>query len=126
MSDLEATVAETANGFQVEGVERISYGFTFLDGVFNPANPQLAEMYRKWGRCLAIADVNVYAMYGNQMQAYFRYHGIALEIHRTKIGEKAKTMETLLAICEAMTDFGIIRKEPVLVVGGGLITDVAG
>ncbi|KAF8537157.1 hypothetical protein BDD12DRAFT_918131 [Trichophaea hybrida] len=126
MSDLTATVAETANGFQVEGVERISYGFTFLDGVFNPANSQLADLYKKWRRCLAIADVNVCAMYGEQMQAYFRHHGITLEIHRTKIGEKAKTMETLLTICEAMTDFGIIRKEPVLVVGGGLITDVAG
>ena len=126
MSDLNATVAETANGFQVEGVERISYSFTFLDGVFDPVNPQLAEMYQKWGRCLAIADINVCALYGGQMQAYFRHHGITLEIHRTKIGEKAKTMETLLAICEAMNHFGIIRKEPVLVVGGGLITDVAG
>jgi 3-dehydroquinate synthase len=126
MSDLEASVEETASGFQVEGVERISYGFTFLDGVFNPANSQLADMYKKWERCLAIADMNVYTLYGPQMEAYFRHHNIALRIHKTKIGEKAKTMETLLAICEAMNNFGIIRKEPVLAVGGGLITDVAG
>lgn len=117
---------ETSVGFQVEGVERISYGFTFLDGVFDPANAQLADIYKRWGRCLAIADFNVCALYGEQMSGYFKHHGIKLEIHRTKIGEKAKTMETLLAICQTMTDFGIIRKEPVLVVGGGLITDVAG
>jgi 3-dehydroquinate synthase len=126
MSDLQATVAETASGFEVQGVERINYSFSFLDGVFNPANVQLAEAYKKWGRCLAIADINVCALYGDQMHQYFEHHGIKLEIHKTKIGEKAKTMETLLAICEAMTNFGIIRKEPVLVVGGGLITDVAG
>lgn len=126
MSDLQATVNETADGFQVEGVERISYSFSFLDGVFNPANAQLANMYKKWGRCLAIADINVCNLYGQQMRDYFKHHGINLEIHKTRIGEKAKTMETLLSICEAMTDFGIIRKEPVLVVGGGLITDVAG
>ena len=126
MSDLQATVTETATGFHVEGVERISYSFSFLDGVFDPANGQLAEMYKKWGRCLAIADINVCAMYGDQMAAYFHHHRIPLEIYRTRIGEKAKTMDTLLAICEAMDGFGIIRKEPVLVVGGGLITDVAG
>lgn len=126
MSDLKASVTETPEGFHVEGVERISYGFSFLDGVFETANPQLANMYKKWGRCLAIADINVCGLYGQQMQDYFRHHGIKLEIHKTRIGEKAKTMDTLLAICEAMTNFGIIRKEPVLVVGGGLITDVAG
>lgn len=126
MSDLKATVAETPEGFQVEGVERISYGFTFLDGVFNTENEQLAQMYRKWGRCLAICDANIYALYGKEMEGYFQSHDIKLQIHKTKIGEKAKTMATLLSICTAMDDFGIIRKEPVLVVGGGLVTDVAG
>jgi 3-dehydroquinate synthase len=126
MSDLQATVAETANGFQVEGVERISYGFSFLDGVFSVSNPQLAEMYKKWGRCLAIADINVCNLYSTQMRQYFEHYNIKLELHKTRIGEKAKTMDTLLEICEAMNEFGIIRKEPVLVVGGGLITDVAG
>lgn len=126
MSDPKATVTETANGFQVEGLERIAYGFTFVDGVFDPVSPQLAETYKMWGRCLVIVDANVWTLYGGQMRAYFHHHGIALEVHRTKIGENAKTMETLLAICEAMSGSGISRKEPVLVVGGGLITDVAG
>lgn len=126
MSDLKATVTETPNGFQVEGYEKISYGFTFLDGVFNVQNSQLADMYRKWGRCLAVIDVNVCGLYGNQIKEYFSSHGVRLVIHETKIGEQAKTMATLLSICDAMNDFGIIRKEPVLVVGGGLVTDVAG
>lgn len=38
MSDLTATVQETKNGFHVDGYEKISYDFTFLDGVFNPEN----------------------------------------------------------------------------------------
>jgi 3-dehydroquinate synthase len=126
MSDLTATVSETEHGFLVEGYERISYGFTFLDGVFEAKNSQLADMYKSWGRCLAVTDINVCGIYGAQMENYFKAHGINLVIHKTKIGEQAKTMETLLSICEAMNDFGIIRKEPVLVIGGGLITDVAG
>jgi len=42
------------------------------------------------------------------------------------IGEKAKSIETFLSIVDSMNEFGIIRKEPVLVVGGGLVTDVVG
>ncbi|KAF1943460.1 Dehydroquinate synthase-like protein [Clathrospora elynae] len=126
MSDLRASVVETKNGFHVEGYEKIEYEFTFLDGVFNTANPQLAKCYERWGRCLAVMDLNIYNVYGDEMQKYFDHHGMSLTIHKTMIGEKAKSMETLLSIVDSMTDFGIIRKEPVLVVGGGLVTDVAG
>ncbi|EAW13537.1 sedoheptulose 7-phosphate cyclase [Aspergillus clavatus NRRL 1] len=126
MSDLKATVSETIDGFHVEGYEKIEYDFTFLDGVFEPQNPQLANLYERWGRCLAVMDRNIYVLYGDRMQKYFDHHGLELKIHQTMIGEKAKSLETFTSIVDSMTDFGIIRKEPVLVVGGGLVTDVAG
>lgn len=126
MSDLKASVVETNNGFHVEGYEKIEYDFTFLDGVFNPQNKQLADCYKRWGRALAIMDLNIYNLYGKQMEQYFSHYQLELKIHKTKIGEKAKSIETFLSIVDSMTDFGIIRKEPVLVVGGGLVTDVAG
>ena len=37
-----------------------------------------------------------------------------------------KTMDTMLEIVDAMDSFGTVRTEPLLVVGGGLCTDVAG
>ncbi|RDW75200.1 dehydroquinate synthase-like protein [Coleophoma cylindrospora] len=119
MSDLKATVTETTtssghNGFHVEGYEKIEYDFTLIDGVFNIENPNLADCYKRWKRCLAVTDLNIYNVYGKQMEKYFEHYGLELKIHKTKIGEKAKTMPTLLSI------------EPVLVVGGGLVTDVAG
>jgi len=116
MSDLEATVAETSNGFHVEGYEKIEYDFTFLDGVFEIQNSQLQRLYAPWGRCLAIMDKNIYDIYGKEMQRYFDHHGIELKIHQTMIGEKAKSLDTFTNIVDSMTDFGIIRKEPVLVV----------
>jgi 3-dehydroquinate synthase len=116
MSDLKASVQETKTGFHVEGYEKIEYDFTFLDNVFNVENPQLAECYRRWGRCLAIMDLNIFNIYGKDIQKYFDHHGMDLKIHKTMIGEKAKSIETFLSIVDSMTDFGIIRKEPVLVV----------
>ncbi|KAK3065022.1 hypothetical protein LTR53_018306 [Teratosphaeriaceae sp. CCFEE 6253] len=71
-------------------------------------------------------DLNIFNIYGQQMQEYFDHYNIELKIHKTMIGEKAKSIETYLSIVDSMTEFGIYRKEPVLVVGGGLVTDVAG
>jgi 3-dehydroquinate synthase len=116
MSDLKASVVETKNGFHVEGYEKIEYDFSFLDGVFDPKNNNLAQCYERWGRCLAVMDLNIFNIYGKDMQAYFDHYNLPLTIHKTMIGEKAKSMDTLLSIVDSMTEFGIIRKEPVLVV----------
>ncbi|XDG10134.1 hypothetical protein ABKA04_009749 [Annulohypoxylon sp. FPYF3050] len=126
MSDLKATVQETKGGFHVEGYEKIEYDFTFVDGIFDISNTNLANCYKKWGRVLAVTDKNVHGIYGAKMAKYFDHYNIKLKVHQTSIGEKAKTVETFLEIADSMTEFGIIRKEPVLVVGGGLVTDVAG
>ncbi|KAH7009583.1 3-dehydroquinate synthase [Ilyonectria destructans] len=126
MSDMKATVEPTKQGFSVCGYEKIEYDFEFLDGVFDIKNSQLAEHYQTWQRCLAVMDLNIFQLYGSRMQTYFDHHDIKLKIHKTMIGEKAKSMDTMLEIVDSMTEFGIYRKEPVLVVGGGLVTDVAG
>ncbi|KAI9729083.1 MAG: hypothetical protein M1828_000168 [Chrysothrix sp. TS-e1954] len=126
MSDLQASVTETKAGFHVEGYEKIEYDFTFLDGVFSKEHSNLADCYKRWGRCLAVMDRNIFDVYGEQIQTYFNHHELDLKIHKTMIGEKAKSIDTLLSIVDSMNEFGVFRKEPVLVVGGGLVTDVAG
>lgn len=110
MSDMKASVTETTSGFQVAGYEKIEYDFTFLDGVFDVANNQLAQCYSRWGRALAVMDLNIFNIYGAQMQQYFDHHGLELKFHKTMIGEKAKSMDTLLSIVDSMTEFGIFRK----------------
>ncbi|KAF6842158.1 3-dehydroquinate synthase [Colletotrichum plurivorum] len=125
-SDMKATVEPTKKGFSVCGYEKIEYDFEFLDGVFHKENRQLADCYSRWKRCLAVMDLNIFNLYGKEMQEYFDHYDIELKIHKTMIGEKAKSVDTLLSIVDSMTEFGVFRKEPVLVVGGGLVTDVAG
>lgn len=122
MSDLKATVQETQApsghaGFHVEGYEKIEYDFTFIDGIFDVKNTNLADCYKKWKRCLAVTDLNIHNLYGPKMEAYFEHHGIELKVHTTKIGEKAKTMPTLLSIVDSMNAFGIYRKVCTLAYG---------
>ena len=126
MSDMSATVTSIENGFHVEGYEKITYDFRFVDHIFDPKKTDLADCYRSWGRCLAIIDNNVHALYGKAMEAYFAEHKIKCVTKVIQSGELRKTMKTKLEIIDMFAEYGLVRKEPVLVIGGGVLTDVAG
>ena len=126
MSDRLSSVSATDNSFHVEAFEKIEYSLIYVNGAFAIENPEIADCYRPFGRCLMVADSTVYRLYGEQMQAYFRHYEINLTVLPVTIKEPDKTLRTLEQIVEAFSDFGLVRKEPVLVVGGGLTTDVAG
>lgn len=126
MSSLQAEVTMSPTGFHVEGYERIEYDLLYVDGVFALNRPDLADSYRAHGRALMVVDETVYQLYGNDIHAYFDHYGIALKVLPVQIRETAKSLETFERIIGEFNAFGLVRTEPVLVVGGGLTTDVAG
>ncbi len=126
MSQIEAKFVATDTTFRVEGYEKIEYDLLFVEGVFNIKNSELADNYQKFGRCLMVIDANVYRLYQDQIEAYFKHYDIDLKVFALIITELDKTLRTLEKIVDAFADFGLVRKEPVLVIGGGLITDVTG
>lgn len=106
MSDMSAKVVETNNGFHVEGYEKIEYDFSFTENIFDKNNDGLAKQFTRLNRCLAVMDTNIFNVYGQQLKNYFDHHNIELKVHKTMIGEKAKSIETLLSIVDSMTEFG--------------------
>jgi 3-dehydroquinate synthetase len=126
MTAVEATYRETDASFHVEGRERIEFDLLFVDGAFALENEEIASTYRAFGRCLAIVDAEVHALYGEEMEAYFEHHRVDLQVFPVSIRETEKSLASLELIVDAFDRFGLLRKEPVLVVGGGLTTDVAG
>jgi 3-dehydroquinate synthetase len=122
----QPTFTATDTAFHVEAYEKIEYSLRYADGAFAVGNTEIADSYRPFGRCLMVVDETVYDLYGEQMSAYFDHYGIALTVLGVAIGETDKTMWTVEQIVDAFGRFGLLRKEPVLVVGGGLTTDVAG
>jgi demethyl-4-deoxygadusol synthase len=122
----EPTLTATDTAFHVEAYEKIDYSLQYVDGAFATGTTQLADLYRPYGRCLMVVDENVYSRYGEQIRAYFGHHHIELTVFPVAIRETAKTLRTAERIVDAFGDFGLVRTEPVLVVGGGLTTDVAG
>ena len=126
MSSVHAKFNATESSFHVEGYEKIEFNLDIVNGLFNLQNSTLADNYKEIGRCLAVVDHQVNRLYGSQMQRYFEYYEIDLTVFAIAIDEPAKTIETFLKINDAFSDFNLRRKEPVLVIGGGLTLDVAG
>ncbi|MDT5010130.1 MAG: demethyl-4-deoxygadusol synthase [Mycobacterium sp.] len=126
MSNLQAQVTASRDAFHVEGYEKIEYDLLYVDGVFALDNAELARSYRPYQRALMVVDETVYRLYGDAILAYFDHHHIALTVVPVQIRETAKSLETFEGIVREFDAFGLVRTEPVLVVGGGLTTDVAG
>ncbi len=126
MSIIEAKFAATETEFHVEGYEKIDFSLAFVNGLFDVKNIELADSYQGFGRCLAVVDHNVNRIYGLQIEQYFKYYNIDLTIYPVIIEENAKTINTFLSVIDAFSAFNLLRKEPVLVVGGGLVLDVVG
>lgn len=126
MNKVQASFKATETVFHVEGYEKIDFSLIYVNGAFDIKNREIADSYEKFGRCLTVIDANVYELYGQQINSYFQHYDIQLTVFPIIITEPAKTLETFEKIVDAFSNFGLVRKEPVLVVGGGLVTDVAG
>jgi demethyl-4-deoxygadusol synthase len=126
MGSVQATFTATEKAFHVEGYEKIDFSLLYVNGAFTIGNSEIAESYRQFGRCLMVVDKTVYGLYSNQIQTYFEHYEINLKVFQIRIEETDKTLRTFEQIVDTFADFGLVRKEPVLVVGGGLTTDVAG
>ncbi len=126
MGNVQAAITATDKAFHIEGYEKIAFSLLYVNGAFAVGNDEIAERYRPYGRCLMVVDETVLDAYGEQIHAYFDHYGIDVTVFAVAIAETDKTLATLERIVEAFSEFGLVRKEPVLVVGGGLTTDVAG
>jgi demethyl-4-deoxygadusol synthase len=126
MGNVQATYRATETAFHIEGYEKIDFSLLYVEGAFALENNEIAESYSQFGRCLMVVDESVYGLYSKQIQDYFNHYEIDLTVFPVSIKETEKTLGSFERIIDAFADFGLVRKEPVLVVGGGLTTDVAG
>ncbi len=127
MTETQARFEATDTAFHVEGYEKIAFDLLYVEGAFALANPEIADSFRRFGRCLTIIDETVHDLYADQIDAYFAHHGDRADRGAgADRGDRQEPEPRWRRIVDAFNDFGLVRKEPVLVVGGGLTTDVAG
>ena len=125
-------------GATVEWESQGEYPIRFVDGLFDAANPQLAETLREVTgsdepRMMLVADSNVVQRnqgLGSQIGRYMQQHRIHLVANPVVIGGgeklKADTFHTVIKVAAAAIDAKIGANDAMLALGGGTVLDVAG
>ncbi|MGP2436191.1 sedoheptulose 7-phosphate cyclase [Streptomyces sp. JW3] len=117
--------------WQVTTSEVVSYQVVLSTGLLDPANPTLATagvpQGTRPGRRLVVVDAAVHALHGARIGDYLTRQAVAHEVFVVDAHESVKSMETVFEIVAAMDAFGISRRrEPVIAIGGGVLTDLVG
>ena len=114
--------------WKVAATRRIEYDLVSVDDVFDPGNDALLSVGRiDGGRRFVVVDDVVYRHHGGRLETYFARHGVHARIVPFPGGEAGKTMAAWESLLQALDDFPIHRRdEPVIAIGGGVLTDVVG
>jgi len=112
-------------------VEAVMSASTFtsikvLENCLDPQETVLRDMYVSLGRCVCLVDQNVERYYGEQIENYFEYHEIKLDKLVYRAMEVDKGIHTVERMLGDFKRLGVSRNEPVLIVGGGVLTDTGG
>jgi 3-dehydroquinate synthase len=106
----------------------IEYEIVNSPDLFDPHNTDLLFPGRaESARRFIVVDDNVEKLYSAKIRNYFLHHGVDAKIVTFPGGEEFKTIESYLAIARELDSFPIHRRdEPIIAIGGGVLTDVAG
>jgi len=114
--------------WRVSEIRRIDYDLISVADVFDPAEGALLSMGRAYGsRRFVVIDECVYHHHGARLRACFAECGIDAHIVVFPGGEASKTMDAWLDVLRELDTFPIHRRdEPIVAIGGGVLTDVVG
>ena len=106
----------------------IEYEIVNTPNLFHPQNEALLSVGRiENGRRFVVIDSNVERNYSAEIRNYFSNHKVEAKIVTFSGGEESKTVENYLSIVRELDSFPIHRRdEPIIAIGGGVLTDVVG
>eukprot|EP01084_Bolivina_argentea_P139470 245344_1 len=109
---------------------RIEYDVKLYPSLLDPRNHTLATYLMPETtvrRRFLVIDQAVQRLYGDCIKSYFESNGVNV-IHSVVIPgeEENKRMEAVDNILEELCKFGLLRREPIIAIGGGVVLDIAG
>jgi 3-dehydroquinate synthase len=121
-------VTNTTARWHVSHQRPIAYDIIGAPGLLDFGNPTLLSAGRiTGGRRFVVVDEQVARHRAAALHGYFAHHGVDARITRFPGGEAAKTIDAYLGLLRELDDFPIHRRdEPIIAIGGGVLTDVVG
>ncbi len=106
----------------------VEYEVANCPNLFHPQNEALLSVGKRENtRRFVVVDSNIEKYYSTEIRDYFKYHKIEAKIITFHGGEENKSLNHYLWILRELDSFPINRRdEPIIAIGGGVLTDVAG
>lgn len=106
----------------------IEYTVEIHNNLLHPSNPTLATSFMPHGlkRRFCVVDDAVNVLYGEKIADYFSARGVQLTVVTVKGEEQNKIFAAVEKIFDALAEFGLLRREPIVAIGGGCVLDIVG
>jgi 3-dehydroquinate synthetase len=106
----------------------ISYPILFDEDIFSPDNNILLTGRNQGSRnCIIIMDQTVHDLFKQKILHYFHRKNIIPNLILVKGGDENKNIQQFHAIFEQLNEYPVNRRnEPVIIIGGGVTTDIGG
>jgi 3-dehydroquinate synthase len=103
----------------------VEFKLTYSADIFNPLNHDLVS-YKTNDRVMIVIDQNVHKFYAAQLMEYFNSHNVKYSMLIIDTNEESKTWKDADYILQFFEDEGVLRREPIIAIGGGVLLDIVG
>jgi 3-dehydroquinate synthetase len=114
--------------FEVTATYQLKSKIQVEDNVLEINNTLIADQYKEYKRCVAVVEQTVNELYGDRLEKYFEHYNIKYQVLVMRAMEADKTIKSVEKILKFLGKDGcdVARNEPILIVGGGVLSDVGG
>jgi 3-dehydroquinate synthase len=118
----------SARGWRVSYHRGAEYEIRKCAELFNPSNESLLSVgRRRRSRRFVVVDENFHRLHSGAIRRYFADNEVDVRIVSVPAGEPNKSVEAYVSLLDALDQFPIDRRdEPIIAIGGGVITDLTG
>ena len=103
----------------------VEFVLKYSSDVFDINNHDLLS-FNESNRKVIVIDKTVNKLYGHQLKRYFEVFKIELKLFVIDAIEENKDWHHTDQILKFFEDVGVLRREPVIVIGGGVLLDLVG
>lgn len=125
MSDFMMNYDKCKRTWTVKTELPVEFKLTYSADIFNQSNHDLIS-YMINDRIIVVIDVNVHKLYCEQLISYFNAHKVKYSMLIIDADEENKTWQKANEILQFFEKEGILRREPIISIGGGVLLDIVG
>jgi 3-dehydroquinate synthetase len=103
----------------------VEFKLTYSADIFNPENKDIVNLSTS-NRRIIVIDAEVYDLYKDKLEEYFHVNKLIMNLLCVDCKEENKTWKNLDRILEFFEQNGVLRREEVLSIGGGVLLDIVG